>query len=129
MEKPEKFLKIVQKRFHKRSQGDITSLNTNTSPNNSTEEAIVKNETSNFEDPSSAAIVEKENTNSEYTNGAIPSTPTSQNITSFEDHSGVASLVPSSQRKDLTKEDVAAIKIQAIFRGHQVCYPTHYIFF
>ncbi|KAK9990071.1 hypothetical protein SO802_025056 [Lithocarpus litseifolius] len=120
MEKPEKFLKIVQRRFHKRSHRDITSLNTNTSPNNSTEEAIVKNETSNFEDPSSAAIVKKESTNSEYTNGATSSTPTSQEITNFEDHSGVASLVPSFQRKDLTKEDVAAIKIQAIFRGHRV---------
>ena len=50
--------------------------------------------------------------------------------TNVEDPSGgAASSTPSSQRKDLTKEDVAAIKIQAIFRGHRVHYPTHCLFF
>uniref|UniRef100_A0A7N2M2T3 Uncharacterized protein n=1 Tax=Quercus lobata TaxID=97700 RepID=A0A7N2M2T3_QUELO len=120
MGKPEKFLKIVQRRLHKRSHRDTISLRTNTGQNNSTEEAIVEKATTNFEDPSSVAIVKKECTNSEYTNGATSSTPTSQEITNFEDHSGVASLVPSSQRKDFNKEDIAAIKIQANFRGHRV---------
>ena len=46
----------------------------------------------------------------------------------FEDPSGAASSAQPSQRKDLTKEDVAAIKIQAIFRGRRVCYPIHFIF-
>jgi len=46
----------------------------------------------------------------------------------FEDPSGAASSAQPSQRKDLTKEDVAAIKIQAIFRGHHVCYSIHFIF-
>ena len=129
MGKPKKFLKTVQRRLHKRSHRDTTSLRTNTGPNNSTEEAIVEKATTNFEDPSSVAIVKKESTNSEYTNGATSSTPPSQEVTNFEDHSGVASLVPSSQRKDFNKEDIAAIKIQANVQGHRVHYPTHCIFF
>ncbi|XP_062144492.1 uncharacterized protein LOC133851887 isoform X2 [Alnus glutinosa] len=36
-----------------------------------------------------------------------------------EDGNGAASSTPSSQKEELTKEDVAAVKIQAIFRGHR----------
>ena len=49
--------------------------------------------------------------------------------TNFEDPNGAASSIPPFQRNDLTKEDIAAIKIQAIFRGHRVCCSTLGIFF
>lgn len=41
---------------------------------------------------------------------------------------GAASSTPSLNDQDQT-QDVAAIKIQAIFRGHRVISPTHYTFF
>jgi hypothetical protein len=41
-----------------------------------------------------------------------------------EDSNGAASSTPSSQKEELTKEDVAAVKIQAIFRGHRVLHPS-----
>ncbi|KAM3709911.1 hypothetical protein ACB098_02G211200 [Castanea mollissima] len=41
-----------------------------------------------------------------------------EEATNFEDLNGATSSIPSFQRNDLTKEDIAAIKIQAIFRGH-----------
>ncbi|KAL4645621.1 hypothetical protein ACB092_02G247500 [Castanea dentata] len=52
-----------------------------------------------------------------------PSSPMEEAIvekeaTNFEDLNGATSSIPSFQRNDLTKEDIAAIKIQAIFRGH-----------
>jgi hypothetical protein len=43
----------------------------------------------------------------------------------FENTSGAASSTQSSRKKDLTEKDVAAIKIQAFFRGHLVLHPTH----
>ena len=75
----------VQRKSRKRSQRDITSPQTHTSPKNSTEKSIDQEETTKFEDPNSAA-----------------------------------SSSSSPQMKDSTKEDVAAIKIQATFQGHRV---------
>lgn len=78
---------MVQKKFHKSAHTD-----TNLSNTSSTEEAIVREETANFEED-------------------IAASPT-----------------PSSQKKDLTKEDVKAIKIQSFFRGYLVLFSTLYIF-
>lgn len=38
---------------------------------------------------------------------------------------GVLSCLPSAQQEDLTEIDMAAIKIQATFRGHLVKISTH----
>jgi hypothetical protein len=48
-----------------------------------------------------------------------------------EDGNGAAaSSTPSSQKEELSKEDVAAVKIQAIFRGHRVLiHPSLCIYF
>ncbi|KAF5453850.1 hypothetical protein F2P56_023568 [Juglans regia] len=44
---------------------------------------------------------------------------TDQETAIFKNAIGVASSIPSiSRKKDLTKDDIAAIKIQAFFRGH-----------
>jgi len=151
--KPQNCFNIVQRRVRKRSHRETISPHATTSPSNFTEEAIVKKESSNFEDTSGAPIVKnestsaassappsQESTNFENSSGATivkkesthfedpkdvaSSTPLSQEITNFKDLNGAVSSAPSSQRKDLTKENVAAVKIQAIFRGHRVHYPT-----
>lgn len=46
-----------------------------------------------------------------------------------EEPNSSASSTQLSQKKDLTKEDVAAIKIQSFFRGHLVLNLYHYISF
>lgn len=79
---------MVQKKFHKSAHTD-----TNLSNTSSTEEAIVREETANFEED-------------------IAASPTPS----------------SSQKKDLTKEDVKAIKIQSFFRGYLVLFSTLYFF-
>lgn len=79
---------MVQKKFHKSSHTD-----TNLSNTSSSEEAIVREETANFEEN-------------------IAASPT----------------LSSSQKKDLTKEDVKAIKIQSFFRGYLVLFPTLHLF-
>ena len=78
---------MVRKKFHKSSHTDTKLSNTSSS-----EEAIVREETANFED--------------------IAASPT----------------LSSSQKKDLTKEDVKAIKIQSFFRGYLVLFPTLHLF-
>ena len=79
---------MVQKKFHKSSHTD-----TNLSNTSSSEEAIVREETANFEEN-------------------IAASPT----------------LSSSQKKDLTKEDVKAIKIQSFFRGYLVLFRTLHLF-
>ena len=80
---------MVQKKFHKSSHTD-----TNLSNTSSSEEAIVREETANFEED-------------------IAASPTPS----------------SSQKKDLTKEDVKAIKIQSFFRGYLVLFSTLHVFY
>ena len=79
---------MVRKKFHKSSHTDTKLSNTSSS-----EEAIVREETANFEEN-------------------IAASPT----------------LSSSQKKDLTKEDVKAIKIQFFFRGYLVLFPTLHLF-
>ncbi|KAG6646380.1 hypothetical protein CIPAW_07G005900 [Carya illinoinensis] len=51
--------------------------------------------------------------------GIIDTITTEETAAIFENAIGGASSIPSiSRKKDLTKDDIAAIKIQAFFRGH-----------
>ncbi|KAK9990070.1 hypothetical protein SO802_025055 [Lithocarpus litseifolius] len=152
----QKYFSTVQRKFRKRSQRDITSPQTHTSPNNSTEKSIDQEETIKFEDPNSAASSSsspqmKDSTKEDVAaikiqatfqghrvrqtfrahesietsskKKRIPSSSMEEEIvekeaTNFEDPNGATSSIPSFQMNYLTKEDIAAIKIQAIFRGH-----------
>ncbi|KAK7840790.1 protein iq-domain 1 [Quercus suber] len=175
----QKYFSRVQRKFRKRSQRDITSPQTHTSPNNSTEKSIDQEETIKFEDPNSAASSSsspqmKDSTKEDVAAIKIQATfqghrniatsskkkrmgkhqncfngvqirlhkrshkdkisphantgPSSsmeeaiveKEATNFEDLNGATSSIPPFQRNDLTKEDIAAIKIQAIFRGHRM---------
>ena len=93
-------------------------------PRGAASSAPPSQESTNFENSSGATIVKKESTHFEDLKDVASSTPLSQEITNFKDLNGAVSSAPSSQGKDLTKENVAAVKIQAIFRGHRVHYPT-----
>ena len=81
---------IVRRKFRKTPHEDIILSHTNTCARSSTDEAIVPEETINFENAN-----------------------------------GAACSIQLSKKKDLTKEDIAAIKIQTAFRGHLVLHPTH----
>lgn len=90
--------------FRRRSRRDILSPDGHI-PSNSTEEAIAK------EESNETASSER---NEEVTKETI----------SFVNADGEASSSTlSSEKKDLTIEDTAAIKIQASFRGHLVVIP------
>lgn len=63
--------------------------------------------------------------------GIIDTITTEETAAIFENAIGGASSILSiSRKKDLTKDDIAAIKIQAFFRGHLVLpiYLTYYIY-
>lgn len=82
-------IKIVPTRSSRKSQRDALSPDGNTSPRNSTEKAIPKEETTDD----------------------IEGDP----------HEAASSLLSSvHKREESTKEDAAAIRIQAFFRGHRV---------
>ena len=47
----------------------------------------------------------------------------------FEEDIAASPTPSSSQKKDLTKEDVKAIKIQSFFRGYLVLFSTLIVFY
>jgi 2-hydroxy-3-keto-5-methylthiopentenyl-1-phosphate phosphatase len=77
-------------------------------PSDSTKEAIAKEESNETASSARNEEVTKETISSVNANGEVSSTL-------------------SSVKKDKTIEDIAAIKIQASFRGHLVVIPFHLI--
>jgi hypothetical protein len=116
--KSQSCFRIVRRKSRKPSR---TTTNRSGS---SIEEANVRKETTISEDPTVAA------SSFLTTISEDPTVAASSFLTTISEDPTVAdSSTPSSQKTEMTREDMAAVKIQAFFRGHLVFFLIYYISF
>jgi hypothetical protein len=78
----------------------------------------------------SGSSIEEANVRKETTISEDPTVAASSFLTTISEDPTVAdSSTPSSQKTEMTREDMAAVKIQAFFRGHLVFFLIYYISF